>query len=194
MVGTLEAIGIAAVIVVIPVLFHFNRGVGWRPREDISDIIAERRAATLTEADYPEPMSRARGAGSGGAVAVPGEGAEGELEGGAATTEETGPWTKSDEDAEIFEVEFIKEGATVEVPENQTLLEAGEEQGWDMPYACREGQCLSCGGHIEGGNSEDFVIHNNQQMLESPELEDGYALTCVAYPQSDLSLETGETP
>ena len=191
MVGTLEAVAIAVVLTAIPVFFHFVGGVGWRPSEDISGAIIEHRASTLTETDLPEPMSRAPGAG-GGAIAVGGEAAEGELE--EADTADDGPWTKSDEEAEVFEVEYVKEGTTVEVRENQTLLEAGEEQGWDMPFACREGQCLSCGGHIDGGNSEDFVVHNNQQMLEGPELEDGYTLTCVAYPKADLSLETGETP
>lgn len=194
MVGTLEAIAIAVVVIVIPVFFHYNRGVGWRPREDISDVITEYRASTLTETEFPEPMSRAPGAGGGGAVAVPEGEAEGELEEGAVATGESGPWSKSDDEAEVYEVEYVKEGKTLEVPENQTLLEAGEEEGWELPYACREGQCLSCGGHIEGGNSEDFVVHNNQQMLEEPELDDGYTLTCVAYPKADLKLETGETP
>ncbi len=191
MVGTLEAIAIAVVVAAVPVFFHFMRGTGWRPSEDISDAILEHRASTLAETDFPEPMSRAPGIG-GGAIAAGGESAEGELEDAGA--EESGPWTKSDDEAEIFEVEYVKEGTTVEVRENQTILEAGEEQGWELPYACREGQCLSCGGHVVDGPSEDFVIHNNQQMLESPELEKGYTLTCVAYPKADFSIETGETP
>ncbi|MFW6153311.1 MAG: 2Fe-2S iron-sulfur cluster-binding protein, partial [Halobacteriota archaeon] len=145
--------------------------------------------------DYPEPMSRAIGGGGAGAVAVGAGEAEGELEAGeAAEAVEEGPWTVPDDEADTFEIEYAKEGQTVTVPENQTLLEAGEEQGWDLPFACREGQCLSCGGHIADGPAEEFVVHNNQQMLENPELEDGYVLTCVAYPKADFSLETGETP
>jgi ferredoxin len=31
-------------------------------------------------------------------------------------------------------------------------------------------------------------------MLGEAELDEGYTLTCVAYPQSDLTLETRETP
>jgi len=31
-------------------------------------------------------------------------------------------------------------------------------------------------------------------MLEEAELDDGYTLTCVAYPTSDLSIESGEAP
>lgn len=195
MVTTVEAIGLALVITAIVVLFHKTRGVGWQQREDISQAILDHRASTLAEVDYPEPMSRAIGSGGAGAVAVGAGAAEGELEAGEETEAiEEGPWTKADDEADTFEIEYVKEGQTVTVPENQTLLEAGEEQGWDLPFACREGQCLSCGGHIADGPAEDFVVHNNQQMLENPEMEDGYVLTCVAYPTSDFSLETGETP
>lgn len=194
MVSTVEAIGLAIILSIILVFFHEVRGVGWSTREDISEAILEHRTSTLAEVEYPEPMSRAIGGGGGAGVAVPAGEAEGELETGEGELVEEGPWSKSDDEADVFEIEYVKEGKTIEVRENQTLLEAGEEEGWDLPFACREGQCLSCGGHVVDGPSEDFVVHNNQQMLEEPELGDGYTLTCVAYPKADLSLETGETP
>ena len=31
-------------------------------------------------------------------------------------------------------------------------------------------------------------------MLDDDELEDGYTLTCVAYPKADLTIETSEAP
>ncbi|MFP4590827.1 MAG: 2Fe-2S iron-sulfur cluster-binding protein [Halobacteriales archaeon] len=196
MVETLTAVVAAILVSAVLVAVHLTRGVGWRAREDLSDAILDHRASTLAETDYPEPMSRAPGAGGPAAVGAPAEGAEGELEEGEAetTAADEGPWSVADDEAEVFEIEYTKEGQTLEVPENQTLLEAGEEEGWDLPFACREGQCLSCGGHIVDGPADDFVVHHNQQMLESPELEDGYVLTCCAYPQGDFSLETGETP
>jgi 2Fe-2S type ferredoxin len=92
-------------------------------------------------------------------------------------------------------VEFVKQGETISVPENKTILDSGEDQGWDLPYACRQGQCVSCAGRItDGGNAEDYVVHDDQQMLEAAELGDGYTLTCVAYPKADFSIETGEAP
>lgn len=64
-----------------------------------------------------------------------------------------------------------------------------------MPYACRQGQCVSCSGKIiDSGNSEEYITHDNQQMLDDDELEDGYTLTCVAYPKADLTIETSEAP
>ena len=90
---------------------------------------------------------------------------------------------------------FEREGETLAVRENQTILEAGEAAGMDLPYSCRQGQCISCAGHItSGGNAEEYVIHDTQEMLEAGELDDGYTLTCVAYPTSDLSIESGEAP
>lgn len=194
MVGTLTAVVAATVATAAIVAVHLSPGLGWEAREDIADALMEHRASTFVEADYPTPMSRAPGAGGPTPAGVADEGAEGQLAEGEAVAEEEGPWSVPDEEAAVYEIEYVKEGETVEVPENQTLLEAGEEQGWDLPYACREGQCLSCGGHVADGPAADFVEHHNQQMLEAPELEEGYVLTCCAYPQRDFSLETGETP
>ncbi|HKJ59310.1 MAG TPA: 2Fe-2S iron-sulfur cluster-binding protein, partial [Halobacteriales archaeon] len=156
--------------------------------------VLEQRAATVPEIDFPEPANRAIGAGGGAAAAVAG-GAEGELEeGGAEAEEEAGPSSIPDDEAESFEIEFVKEGATIEVAENETILEAGEDEGWDLPYACREGQCLSCAAHIPDGASEEFVSHWHNQMLGEEELGEGYTLTCVAYPKADFSIETRESP
>ena len=192
MVTTL-GVALGAVLTLVAVLFHFTGGAEWRSAEDISEEVLERRAASVPETDFPEPMNRSIG--GGGAVGAIGgaEGSEGELAEAGEEADE-GPWSLPDDEAETYEIEFEKEGETVEVPENTTLLEAGEDEGWDMPYACREGQCLSCSGHVADGPSEDFVIHHDQEMLGDAELDEGYTLTCVAYPQSDFTLETRESP
>jgi 2Fe-2S type ferredoxin len=187
-----------ALLVLIVVALHYTSGTGWNSSQDISQEVLEQRASTVSETDFPEPMNRSIGGGGAPAGAV-GGGEGGELEegeeGAAAAEEESGPWDVPDDEAEYFEVEFTKESDTIEVPENKTVLEAGEDQGWDMPYACRQGQCVSCSGQItSGGNSEDYVAHNDQQMLDDGELDEGYTLTCVAYPKADFSIETGEAP
>lgn len=197
MVEVLE-LGIGVTLTLIAVVLHLSKGTEWNPRENIVDDVLEYRASTVPETDFPEPMNRSIGGGAvggAGGAAIAGESgaeAEGELEEGEAADES--PASIPDDEAEVYEVEFLKEGETLEVKENTTLLEAGEEQGWDLPYACREGQCISCGGRITNGPAEDFVEHHTNQMLGEDELGDGYALTCVAYPTADLSLETGEAP
>lgn len=194
MVDTL-GLGIGITLTLMVVVFHFSKGTAWQPRDDISDEVLEHRAATVPETAFPEPMNRSIGGGAASVgAAVTGETeAEGELEEGEAAGGDD-PSAIPDDEAEVYEVEFVKEGTTIEVKENTTLLEAGEEEGWDLPYACREGQCISCGGHITNGHAEEYVEHHTNQMLGEEELSNGYTLTCVAYPTADLSLETGESP
>ena len=188
------AVGFGAGLVLVFVALHFARGTGWEATADISEEVVERRASTVEETEFPEPGSRAIGGGSvpAGAVAA---GEEGELEGGEAVEESTDPGDIPDDEIEHYEVEFAKEGETIEVANDEPLLDQGEEEGWDLPYACRQGQCVSCAGQItSGGNAEDYVEHDDQQMLGDAELDDGYTLTCVAYPRDDFTIETGEAP
>lgn len=188
--------GLGLVFTLVVVVLHFSKGTGQTIPDDISQEVLERRAESVPETEFPEPMNRSIGGGA-PAGAIEGGEAGGELEEGQAEAEEeaSSPAEISDDEAESFEVTYEKEGETIDVRENQTLLEAGEEQGWDLPYACRQGQCISCGGHVaDGGNSEDYVIHDGNEMLGDEELSEGYTLTCVAYPTANLTLQTGESP
>jgi len=185
-------LGIGLALTVIAVVLHYARGTGWSANEDISQDVLDHRAETVPETEFPEPMNRSLG--GGGVAAVGGGDAGGELEGGDAEEDSSSPADIPEDEVEYFDVEFAKEGETIEVANNEPLLDAGEDEGWDLPYACRQGQCVSCAGHIADGDARDFVEHDDQEMLDDPELEDGYVLTCVAYPRDDFTLETSETP
>ena len=189
------AVALGATLTLLVVAVHFSRGTEKSLPDDMAQEVTERRAAAVPETDFAEPMNRSIG---GGGVAAIGGGAEGEAAGELEEEEEVDPSEDPsvipDDEAEVFEVEYVKEGEAVEVKENETLLEAGEDEGWDLPYACREGQCVSCAGHVTDGPADDYIIHSNNEMLGQEELDDGYTLTCVAYPTDDLTLETGETP
>ena len=193
----IESVAAGAVLTLVVVLVHYSRGTGWDPTEDISNEVLERRAATVPETDFPEPYNRSIG--GGGAVAgIPAGEAEGELAEGedAEEAEDEGfdPDSIADDEVEYYEVEFAKEGETIEVANNETVLEAGEDEGWDLPYACREGQCVSCAGQIQDGPALDFVRHSNNEALFDDDMDDGYCLTCVAYPTDGFTIETGEQP
>jgi 2Fe-2S type ferredoxin len=190
-------VGLGLMLTLVVVVLHFSQGTDRPIPDDISQQVIERRAATVPETDFPEPMNRSIGGGAvaAGAVTTGDAEAEGELDEGAAAAADDDPAAIPDDEAEVYEIEYLKEGSTIEVRENQTILEAGEDEGWDLPYACREGQCISCAGRVnDGGNSEQYVKHQTQSMLGEAELDDGYTLTCVAYPVSDLSIETRESP
>ncbi|WP_256687213.1 2Fe-2S iron-sulfur cluster-binding protein [Halococcus qingdaonensis] len=192
-----EAFGlsIGVLLVLMTVVLHLSSGTERPIPDDVSQSVLERRAESIPDTNFPEPMNRSIGGGGAPAGAIGGEGgAEGEIAESEEGEESESPAAIPDDEAEVYEVEYEKEGETLDVPENQTLLEAGEEQGWDLPYACRAGQCLSCGGHVADGPSEDYLTHDGQEMLSEDEVGDGYTLTCVAYPTSDMTLETNETP
>ena len=178
-------------LTLVAVVLHFARGTGWQAGEDISRDVLEQRAASVPETDFPEPYNRGVGGGA-PTGAIESGASEGELEG--TDDEDAGFDPEAIEDVETYEIEFANEGETIEVANNETILEAGEDEDWDMPYSCRQGQCLSCAGHIEGGAAEEFVRHSNNDTLSEEEMDDGYCLTCVAYPTADFTIETAEQP
>ncbi|CZF81286.1 MULTISPECIES: hybrid-cluster NAD(P)-dependent oxidoreductase [Grimontia] len=85
-----------------------------------------------------------------------------------------------------FCVEFIDEGMSVTVTENETVHAASTKLGIHVPKACGMGICGSCKVKLLTGNVN--MEHNGG--ISEEEIEEGYILSCCSKPLDDVSIET----
>jgi ferredoxin len=87
--------------------------------------------------------------------------------------------------ASTHKVTFKKSGVTVDVAEDEYILEEAEDAGLRLPYDCRSGTCTTCMQKcLEGEIDQDLAF-----AISDEELEKGYRLICIGSPLSDVVLD-----
>lgn len=98
-----------------------------------------------------------------------------------------GEETRTEEDTEVT---VIMDGRRRSFVMNRavgdSVLNAAEEAGFDLPFSCRAGVCSTCRTKVVKGAVE--MLQN--YALEPWELEQGYVLACQSYPTTpELELD-----
>ncbi|NEP42817.1 MAG: 2Fe-2S iron-sulfur cluster binding domain-containing protein [Okeania sp. SIO2H7] len=90
----------------------------------------------------------------------------------------------------IYQVRLINReiglDKTIEVPENEYILDIAEDNSIRLPSGCKQGECSACLAKLIEGE----VDLSEQKFLQPSEIEAGYILTCVVSPLSDCTLIT----
>jgi len=93
-------------------------------------------------------------------------------------------------DTPTFQITAGLDGAshTFSCRADQTVLAAAEAAGVPLPSSCCSGVCTTCAAKLSSGN-----VNQPDAMGVKGDLRDqGYALLCVSYPLSDLTLLAGQ--
>jgi ferredoxin len=87
--------------------------------------------------------------------------------------------------AKKHKVTFQKSNVTIDVAEDEYILEEAEDAGLRLPYDCRSGTCTTCRQKcLEGEIDQDMAF-----AISDEELDQGYRLICIGSPLSDVVLD-----
>lgn len=81
-------------------------------------------------------------------------------------------------------VTIILDGDSIDISltsSGESILDAAQKAGADLPFACKGGVCCTCKAKIIEGSASMDVNY----ALEKDEVEAGYILTCQAHPTSE---------
>jgi len=98
------------------------------------------------------------------------------------------PAAAVDDDAgdgrEAFQMRERRSARAVPVARGQTLLDAADAHGLDIPSLCRAGVCGTCRTRVIEGD-----VRCDGGVLDDADRESGYVLACLASPRSDCVIE-----
>ena len=67
------------------------------------------------------------------------------------------------------------------VEARQTILDAAQKQGLELPYSCKDGICSTCTGICKSGE----VYMHKHEVLTEKDLAQNFILTCTGHPMTE---------
>jgi ferredoxin len=83
-------------------------------------------------------------------------------------------------------VTLLPSGWQFRVPDGESVLEAAEAAGIELPSSCRNGTCRTCMCLATAGRVSYAI---EWPGLSAEEKQEGWILPCVARPESPLTLQ-----
>jgi len=102
----------------------------------------------------------------------------------AATAVGARPSPEAAPAASVARLALSRSGRAVDVAAGQTLLDAAEAAGADIPTLCRAGVCGTCRTRVVSGD-----VRCTSDALGERDRQAGFVLPCVTWPLGDCVLE-----
>jgi CDP-4-dehydro-6-deoxyglucose reductase, E3 len=80
----------------------------------------------------------------------------------------------------------INSNVVIDAIPEKTILQSAKFGGITINHSCLNGRCSECKVKVLSGN---FFMPNNQEGLKDKEVNDGYCLSCISRPETDLVLD-----
>ena len=80
-----------------------------------------------------------------------------------------------------------RQGLSLEVREDEAIIDVFEAAGHVLPVACRYGGCITCAAKMISGK----VRQPKATALNKRQSISGYVLLCVAQPKADCIFDVG---
>jgi ferredoxin len=97
----------------------------------------------------------------------------------------------------VYQVRLLNEAedldVTLEVDEDEFILDVAEDEEIKLPFSCRAGTCSTCTGRVIEGDIKEQG-GNPEMFFNSRQREAGFRLLCIASPLSDCTILTHQEP
>ena len=81
---------------------------------------------------------------------------------------------------------YINNSLEIVVNSTNSILTSAKKHGLTIRHSCLSGRCSECKVKVVSG---DFKMSSTQEGLTEKEIQEGYCLSCITSPLSDMELE-----